>query len=436
MRSFKLGVVWRLCLIFTLTVLTVLAYLKYGYPPAIALFFLTSIFGYDLYQYAIAVNRKLKRLFESIQYQDFAITFRADSYKGNSFSDLNQELNAVIRSFNQVRAERESIIHFIQAIIQQINVGIMSYNTDGKVELSNQAIHKLLGIYKISHISDIHHEEFLECLDTLQSGQNRLVTHNNNELSVGVKEIILRDRRIRLVTVHNIRSELQNRELEAWQNLTKVLRHEIMNSVTPIVSLSETMKDIIHHDFHDVQEEKHKMAVEDLQQAVDTIVARSKGIMHFVFAYREFTSIPQPIFKETIVSDLFENIKTLYEGRPNGELSIEIKNDFPLFIDTDQISQVLINLIKNAFESVPKTTQAKVSLIAYIQDQQKIIEVQDNGTGVPSDKIDQIFVPFFTTKPEGSGIGLSLSRQIMHLHNGNITYKSNEPGGAIFVLQF
>ena len=428
--------IWRLCLLFSFSVLIVLAYQKYGVPPALVFVFLTLILGYDLYQYAIAVNRKLKRLFESIQFQDFAITFRADSYKGNSFSDLNQELNAVIRSFNQVRAERESIIHFIQAIIQQINVGIMSYNSDGKVELSNQAIHKLLGIYKISHISDIHHDEFNQCLQTLQSGQNRLVTHNNNELSVGVKEIILRDRRIRLVTVHNIRSELQNRELEAWQNLTKVLRHEIMNSVTPIVSLAETMKDIIHHDFGDVQKEQHIIAVEDLQQAVDTIAARSKGIMNFVFAYREFTSVPQPLFKETKVSDLFENIKTLYEGRPNGDFSIEIKNNFSLLIDTDQITQVLINLIKNAFESVLPPSKALVRIIAYTRDQQKIIEVRDNGTGVPADKIDQIFVPFFTTKPEGSGIGLSLSRQIMHLHHGNITYKANEPEGAIFILQF
>ena len=150
--------------------------------------------------------------------------------------DRNNSLNAVVKSFNQVRAEREATLHFIQAIIQQINVGILSYNTDGKIELVNQAANKLLSIYKLSHISSIknQHPEIYHLMTNLPSGESKLLKVNNSELSLSVKEIILRDRKIRLIALHNIRTELQARELEAWQNLTKVLRHEIMNTVTPV----------------------------------------------------------------------------------------------------------------------------------------------------------------------------------------------------------
>lgn len=436
MKSFRFGIGWRVALMVLLSLAGAYTYQHFGFTSALLFFIPLVIVTINLNQYAVSVNRKLKRLFESIQYQDFAITFRADNQKGQSFGDLNQELNAVIKSFNQVRAERESIIHFIQAIIQQINVGILSFNTEGKVELSNQAIHKLLGVYKILHISDIPHQEFLDCLKDLSSGQSRLIHLHNNELSVGMKEIILRDRRIRLIAVHNIRSELQNRELEAWQNLTKVLRHEIMNSVTPIVSLSETMQDIVHNDLTGLNKSEHLIAVEDLNQAIDTIIIRSRGIMNFVNAYREFTSIPQPNFRDIQVENLFESIGGLYDHRDKGKLHIAIKQSFEVHIDQDQISQVLINLIKNAFESYTDKSKAEVWLHAYVSDQVKYIEVIDQGSGIQAERADQIFVPFFTTKPDGTGIGLSLSKQIMHLHGGSITHRSNQPQGTRFLLQF
>ena len=254
MRSFSTGIIIRIVFIVCWASIGAWSWYQNNHGIFILMVGMMLISAYNLYHFTTSLNKKLSRIFDSIQYEDFAITFRADNAKGESFEDLNASLNAVIKSFNQVRAEREATLHFIQAIIQQINVGILSYNTDGKIELINQAANKIMGIYKLSHVSaiKIQQPDIYHLMTTLPSGESKILKVSNQEISLSVKEIILRDRKIRLIALHNIRSELQNRELEAWQNLTKVLRHEIMNTVTPIVSLSQTMRDIINTDLKDV----------------------------------------------------------------------------------------------------------------------------------------------------------------------------------------
>lgn len=438
MQKFTTGIILRVGLIFGFSYLG--AYLWSHDQNGIAVFILIMniILTFNLYRYTSTINKKLSRIFDSIQYQDFAITFRADNAKGDSFEELNNSLNAVVKSFNQVRAEREATLHFIQAIIQQINVGILSYNTDGKIELVNQAANKLLSIYKLSHISSIknQHPEIYHLMTNLPSGESKLLKVNNSELSLSVKEIILRDRKIRLIALHNIRTELQARELEAWQNLTKVLRHEIMNTVTPIVSLSETMKDIIEIDLQTVIDPQQKSGVEDLKNAIHTVINRSKGIMNFVNAYREFTNIPVPNLSEVYVSTLFQNVQALYETRHSQSIRFDIIQDFTILADPDQIEQVLINIIKNAVEATEKTQNPMISIKAFMDHQAKTIEVFDNGAGVASEDVEKIFVPFFTSKPSGTGIGLSLSRQIMQMHGGTLEYLPNKPEGSKFVLIF
>jgi len=438
MQKFTTGIILRVGLIFGFSYLG--AYLWSHDKDGIAVFILilNIILAYNLYRYTSTINKKLSRIFDSIQYQDFAITFRADNAKGDSFEELNNSLNAVVKSFNQVRAEREATLHFIQAIIQQINVGILSYNTDGKIELVNQAANKLLSIYKLSHISSIknQHPEIYHLMTNLPSGESKLLKVNNSELSLSVKEIILRDRKIRLIALHNIRTELQARELEAWQNLTKVLRHEIMNTVTPIVSLSETMKDIIEIDLQTVIDPQQKSGVEDLKNAIHTVINRSKGIMNFVNAYREFTNIPMPNLSEVYVSTLFQDVQALYETRHSQSIRFEIIQDFTILADPDQIEQVLINIIKNAVEATEKTQNPMISIKAFMDHQAKTIEVCDNGEGVATEDAEKIFVPFFTSKPSGTGIGLSLSRQIMQMHGGTLEYLPNKPEGSKFVLIF
>lgn len=438
MKSFSLGIIIRISLIVALSLGMAYSW-KNNNQILILLIGVGILFlSYNLYHYTTMLNKKLSRIFDSIQYQDFTITFRADNKKGDSFEQLNNSLNNVVRSFNQIRAEREATLHFIQAIIQQINVGILSYNHEGKIEIINQAANKMLSIYKLSHISSIksQHPEIFEAMHNLVSGDSKLIKLYNNELSVSVKEIVLRDRKIRLVALHNIRSELQARELEAWQNLTKVLRHEILNTVTPIVSLAETMQSIIGTDLVDVEKEKHKEGVQDLNQAIHTVIHRSKGIMNFVNAYREFTSIPVPNLSEVKVSELLHEIEALYETRSDAVIHFDVQQDFILLCDIDQIQQVMINLIKNAIEALQNIVDPRIEVVAYVNDHAKTISVKDNGKGISIEDAEQIFVPFYTTKSEGSGIGLSLSRQIMLLHNGALEYEPNNGGGSAFLLKF
>lgn len=438
MRKFSIGILIRVLFITFFAFLTTFIWQQNKILLAIIVGFVFFYCVYNLYLYATSINKKLSRIFDSIQYQDFAITFRADNVKGDSFEQLNNSLNAVIKSFNQIRAEREATLHFIQAIIQQINVGILSYTNEGKIELVNQAANKMLSIYKLSHITSIknQHKDIYDAMTTLPSGDSKLIKINNDEISISVKEIILRDRKIRLIALHNIRSELQARELEAWQNLTKVLRHEILNTVTPIVSLTETMKSIIDIDLNDVQKDIHKEAVIDLKQAVNTVIHRSKGIMNFVNAYREFTSIPLPNLAEVKVSDILKEVESLYEKRTDITIHFELVNDYTVLCDIDQIQQVLINLIKNSIEATEDVDIPKINILACNDGHLKSITISDNGSGLEKEDIEKIFVPFYTTKSQGSGIGLSLSRQIMFMHNGMLECEQSADGGASFSIKF
>ncbi|MBK9565535.1 MAG: GHKL domain-containing protein [Saprospiraceae bacterium] len=433
MRSFSTGIIIRIMLIACWACIGAWSWYQNNHGIFILMVGMMLISAYNLYHFTTSLNKKLSRIFDSIQYEDFAITFRADNAKGESFEDLNASLNAVIKSFNQVRAEREATLHFIQAIIQQINVGILSYNTDGKIELINQAANKIMGIYKLSHVSaiNIQQPDIYQLMTTLPSGESKLLKVSNQEISLSVKEIILRDRKIRLIALHNIRSELQNRELEAWQNLTKVLRHEIMNTVTPIVSLSQTMRDIIDTDLKDVSGHQQVEGVKDLKNAINTVINRSKGIMNFVNAYREFTNIPLPNVSELHISQVFDELKSLFENQP---IDFILDSNFKIHADSDQIGQVLINLLKNAVEATENIENAKITIKAYLNQQDKIIEVVDNGSGIKPEDADKIFVPFFTTKPTGTGIGLSLSRQIIQMHGGRLEYEALRPCGSRFYI--
>jgi two-component system, NtrC family, nitrogen regulation sensor histidine kinase NtrY len=440
MKNFGVSILLRISLILLLALGTTYFFTQKYYAFSFSIFIVFLISGYTLFHYVTSLNRKMKRLFESIQYQDFAITFKADNKMGKSFKDLNSDLNAVISSFNQVRSEREATLHFINAIIQQINVGIVSYNTLGEVEISNQTANKLLRVYRLKNINDLKAEQphIFEVLESLKPGESRLLTLEDNDLSFSITEIQMRGRRIRLLAIHNIRSELQIKELEAWQNLTKVLRHEIMNSVTPIVSLAETMRDIVNDEIKPTTATEIE-SVNDLKEALVTVQKRGLGIMKFVNAYREFTSIPLPSKTHIEVTDLLKRVEGIFAPKVaegNIKLSFDYDADFEIFIDQDQLEQVLINIIKNAFEANYTCESPEISVRSKLKNGIKTIEILDNGTGVPLDIREKIFIPFFTSKKLGSGIGLSLSRQIMALNDAKINYQSISPQGTAFILEF
>jgi signal transduction histidine kinase len=252
----------------------------------------------------------------------------------------------------------------------------------------------------------------------------------------------IRGNTVKLVTLQNIQTELQKQELEAWQNLTRVLRHEIMNSITPISSLTSTLREILEQDLikkEDTYELKPEGA-DDLREGLTTIESRSKGLIKFIDAYREYTSVPQPKLKSIRIKDLIEKVAQLLRPEfKKTSIQFTYKSDseyLTIQADEEMIEQVLINLIKNAIEALENVPNGKIVLTGTVNDNVVIIEVTDNGPGIIPEAIERIFIPFFTTKKSGSGIGLALSRQIMQMHNGSLTVKSEPDVKTTFTLNF
>ncbi|KAA9354718.1 sensor histidine kinase [Larkinella humicola] len=442
MKRFATGLFIRIAIILITCLL--IAYAWWTVPASRSLLvgvglILLTVQTANLHRYITSLNRKLTRFMESVRYSDFAVAFKADSELGPSFKELNQQFNEVLEAFRQARAEKEANLHYLNTIVQQVSVGLISFDMVGNVEMTNQAALRLLGIYRLRNLSDLQsvHAGLYDILTGTPSSTPAIYqTSFEQELSVRCATVSLRGRPVTVASIQNIRSELQQKELEAWQNLTKVLRHEIMNSVTPIVSLVGTMQQIVNTELAGADTE----AVNDLREALTTIEHRGRGIMRFVDAYRNFTAIPQPRLAEISVENLLKNVIALVQTELQQRHIIlqapPVPSYLMIFADAGQIEMVLINLIKNAMESLDGHRKPKLRLEVKSQDNRLMIYVSDNGPGIEPEAIEKIFIPFYTTKKTGSGIGLSLSRQIMQLHNGQLKVTSTPGQGSTFSMIF
>ncbi|MGX5818353.1 sensor histidine kinase [Chitinophaga lutea] len=440
MNRFSLNILVRISLL----ILTIVggcwlwwASYRLGIVVAIPLL-LVQIAG--LYHYLNRVNRKLTLFLEAIRYEDFSIRFSADNKLGKSFAALNHQFNEVLEAFRQTRAEREANLKYIDTIIQHISIGVLSFDADGKIELINPAAFRLLGIYRLRYLDELKHAHpaLAGLLLQLPAGHKTLyATANGQQLSIQAATVRLQGRLVKLISLQNIHAELQQKELEAWQNLTKILRHEIMNSVTPIVSLIGTMQDIVEHDISPAADQQE--AVEDLREALETIESRSKGIMNFVNAYRDYTTLPKPQFTTVNLKQLIQSVSNLLqpEMRAAGiTYHAHISPDnIEIHADETQLEMVLINLIKNAMDALEHTDQPRITLKGRMDNSQQIsIEITDNGPGIEEEALEKIFIPFFTTKKKGSGIGLSLSQQIIQMHGGQLKVVSPPGKGTTFYV--
>ena len=403
---------------------------------------LTALAGMDLYRYVEGTNRKLIRFLESVRWSDFSIGFAADNKLGYSFRMLNRQFNEVLDAFRLARAEREANLQYLNAVVHHVSVGLLAFDTEGNVELVNNAALKLLGIYRLRQLSELQktHPDLTEMIRMLRAQDNVLYhTPTDQQLSVYATVIRLRGKVIKLISLQNIQSELQQKELEAWQNLTRVLRHEIMNSITPITSLIATMRDIVTQDLPVTAENRE--AVGDISEALRTIENRSVGLLNFVNAYRDFTNIPLPVIKEIPVLQMIQNVARLMQtDTKTAGITLNCQtqpDDLTVQADAGQIEMVLINLIKNAIEALVGNANAAITIRGGRDaSQHVVIEVTDNGTGIIPEALEKIFIPFFTTKKTGSGIGLSLSRQIMQMHGGMLKVVSEVNQGTTFTLRF
>ncbi|MCS4435290.1 sensor histidine kinase [Aquiflexum gelatinilyticum] len=401
----------------------------------------------NLISYGNTTNRKITRFLESIRYSDFSSSFTKDSKLGNSFKEMNMSFNEVIEAFKKTRAEKEEQMLFLQIMIQHINTGILSFDSQGRIGVINGEAKQLLQIPQFKDINDLGKLsiDLLKNVLSLKPGGSFSIKINNElHLNVQSASFKMEGNSWTLLSFQNIRSELQKNELEAWQNLTKVLRHEIMNSMTPIASLANSLGIILEEDIH--EEEKGELILEkdsyvDLCEGLETISKRSSGLVDFVNAYRDYTNIPQPVLKRFAVQQLFENICVLLKeelAKSGIQLQTEISpKELELLADQDLIQMILINLVKNAKEAMEKSNTKTIILKSGINSQSfPFIQVIDYGEGIVPEALERIFVPFFTTKKSGSGIGLAISRQIMNLHKGNLEVESIPGQRTVFTMKF
>jgi two-component system, NtrC family, nitrogen regulation sensor histidine kinase NtrY len=405
---------------------------------------------YSLFQYVDKINRDLSGFLESIRFSEFSRSFQVKGM-GSSFDGLNQAFNNVIKDFQEIRSEKEENYHYLQTILQSIDVCLMAYQKDGTIEIVNKAAKKLFQLNNIKNINALEplSHELVHTLLNIRAGQNTLVKVQDAEdilqLSVYATEIKIKNKLITLVTINNLQNVLEEQETEAWQKLIRVLTHEIMNSITPIASISSTlnhiMNEVLENNTGGFEKTIDIQSISEFQQALQTINKRSTGLLHFVNTYRNLTRIPKPNFKIYSVRKLFENIKSLMEEELLENhicftVSIE-PEDIVFNADEQLIEQVMINLIKNSIYALKSTSGPHVEMRAFVNKRGRVtIQVIDNGVGILKDVLDKIFIPFFTTKPSGSGIGLSLSRQILRLHNGTITAHSIPDKETAFTLTF
>ena len=396
-----------------------------------------------LVYYVTSTNRTLRTFMESLKYLD---SIRMHKGKGKSFEELNKLYNEILGIIHKVEVEREIDRQYFRNIIDYAGVGILTFNEAGEVEIINAAFMKLLGIRSLTSIDELSDisAQLSEVLANLMPGSRKLLRINvNNEtvgLSLRIAAFRLQGKSVRLAFVQNIQHELEEEELDAWQKLIRVLTHEIMNSVTPVNSLTNTIIRLFEQegkpkDPGDIDEYTLKSALEGLH----AIEKRNKGLIGFVQSYRSLTRIQKPAFSNFSVNELFERVAALirHDLESQGiKFAINVHGgDLHLNADEKLLEQVLINLINNAVFAVQSIPEPRIYLLVRAVQEQLVIELRDNGSGIPEEIIGNIFVPFYTTKPQGSGIGLSLSRQIMRVHGGSISVRS-KPGETVFTLRF
>ncbi|MCK4750464.1 MAG: hypothetical protein KAT15_25580 [Bacteroidales bacterium] len=404
---------------------------------------------WSLIKYVDRTNRELASFLESIRYSEFTRSFQV-SNTGSSFDELNKAFNDVMKDFQQVRSEREEHFHYLQSIVQNIDVSIIAFQRDGTVEMINPAAKKLFQVNTLRNINMLRSlsEKLTDTLLSINPGENKLVKVQDEEdilqLAIYATEFKVKDKVILLSTVKNIQNVLEEQETAAWQKLIRVLTHEIMNSIAPISSLSSTVESMVkpYATGKKGVPEIDLETVNEIQAALQTINKRSTGLMNFVETYRSLTKIPEPNFEVARMKGLIQNVHTLMKKevqQKNISLTASVEPDsIEIQMDEQMIEQVLINLVKNSKQALEGCKEGTIQIRGFYNKRGRpTIQVIDNGRGILDDVIDKIFIPFFTTKDiaRGTGLGLSVVHGIVTSHGGSIHLESEKGRGTRFKIE-
>ncbi|TWI79358.1 histidine kinase/DNA gyrase B/HSP90-like ATPase [Lacibacter cauensis] len=400
---------------------------------------------YDLYSLLKKAQDEVKEFAESVHYRDFSRYFNVKQAPAE-LQPLRAGFNEINSTFKVITKERETQYVYLQKILELVDTGILSYEiNEGEIAWMNETFKRLLGIpyLKTIHSLEKRDESLYKEVISLKSGENRIVKVNTDKSSfkllLSATAFQTDGKVFKLIAFQNVNEALDETEAQAWRRLLSVMTHEIMNSVAPISSLADTLKNRLQLSTPHLQ--NNDGSLEDLELGIETIKRRSEGLLKFAETYRNLNKITTLNVKKVQVLDLFENLHQLMQPtleQKNIELEIILKDPaITLEVDMHLIEQVLINLLVNAIEAVKDKAEPRIVLSAYESgDHKTVMKIADNGVGMDEEVMDKIFIPFFSTRKTGSGIGLSLCKQIMLLHKGSIQVQSRPGEGTAFMLLF
>jgi nitrogen fixation/metabolism regulation signal transduction histidine kinase len=442
-KKFELRILIRVIILFAVLSVTAVVVVTAQYIYLIILLpVLAWQFG-DFYRFFRKTQDELDQFVESVHYRDFSRHFDVNRAPVE-LKTMRKGFNDINSTFKVISRERETQFLYLQKILELVETGILSYETEtGNVVWMNDSLKRILGVPYLKTMQSLEKRDaylFRE-INPLQPGVGKIVSISRDN---GIVKVLASatafqtdNKMFKLAAFQNVNEALDETEARAWQKLLSVMTHEIMNSVAPISSLADTMLDRLQKATELMKEQPS--AIEDLELGIETIRRRSEGLLKFAETYRNLNKIVAPTLKKVMLRDLFENLHQLMLPtleQKNVQLEIILQNpELSYEMDATLIEQVLINLLVNAIEAVKDKPHPRIQLSAFNASNNKInIKVADNGCGIPSSLMDRIFIPFFSTRKNGSGIGLSLSQQILLLHKGSIQVQSVENEGSVFTL--
>ena len=403
----------------------------------------------SLINYVNRTNAELTRFLNAIRFNDFSQSFSIE-HLGSNFADLNEAFDDIMKSFKETRSKKEEQTHYLKVLVEHVPVPLLVIHQTGEVSLFNNAANRMFGTARTLTLDglDEYGAEFQRDMFQAKAGQTKLtqitVADIKQQVMMSTTQITVFGDRQQLVSLQDIQSHLDATELTAWQNLVRVISHEIMNSITPIASLARTASSLVE----EAGKAKGSDPLwDDVSQSIETVARRSEGLMHFVQSYKQLTQMPPPKMQKIVIKPYLLRLQQLMlaewqeldadEGN-SLTLNVEVNPEqLELHGDEQLLDQAMVNLLRNAKDACQGVDNPTILLKARMSERSRIIiEVVDNGAGIGAEKLDKIFMPFFTTKQTGSGVGLALTRKIMLVHQGSISVQTTEGEGTVFKLLF
>lgn len=435
--NFYIRILFRLLLITAVLLVFVYCLLETYYLRSLYAGLLASVLIAELMTFIYRFVHHLNQFLLSLQHQDFSLNFKEG--KGN-LKEFYQSMNKIIALFSKISVQKEINHRYLETLVEHVRIGIISFDKGGNVHLINKAFLELIDKKSIRVVKQLRgvSESLTDEISSLRSGETKVIRfQKENELfnlSLHATSFRLDEKSFTLISMQNITHELNAKEMEAWQSLIKVLTHEIMNSVSPIISLSGSLQSMVAA--HNSPSEVTSAYWHNLGEGLRAIQERSLGLQHFTEKYRELTFLSSPKFEEVNLQHFFEPIVALLKPEMDRKHIHFNQIIEPLIVTFDPklIEQALINLIRNAIDACEHKAEPIITLSARGLENHYAISILDNGDGIATSLLDKIFIPFFTTKKQGSGIGLALTRQIVLLHKGEIQVQSNPEEGSVFTI--